>query len=661
MFRKNRTLSFDAKVSAVEKSTVTSRLKGKNAESYQPEESSRFRGKKRTADESTEYQTYSKPQLSSKPLVRPRKPNYPSSPLHGLKYKNPPRRMTKSGPVDSPSNPFAPTLESEKVGESSSPKYLLRPTNFTPLSEEPDLDFEPKSDSGKMSSESRTKGMPNRRDNKAPSYDRSRPEELLRYIEDVEKELLRAGVVVDQEKKDWLRHYADQRSADEWTVLETYPSDGGSFTDFKEELVSHYPEATDSLEGSIARLDKLCAKSRPLTIDNLSIVLEFIRGFKFEGRKLLRGKCISNREIVQKFLNCLDADLKKTVVWQVSQRSLNGVTTSDEGGRRTRHHTDPIEFEELLKVSENLVRSVDSYNTITTGSTTGTASRSSGNRAQHTILQRPMENATSPGTSDRMVQLLEDLNETMAKNTDVLVNMSKENGHRHGETTKSFETMHALMNTWQKNDKDRPCNQSYPIASNQNQAPTRRDGCFYCWAVGHFIANCEFLATDVAEGKVELHDNSSRVDLKKLPKDPSYLSPKDRVDRRWQNRKQFLLDDVSEDSIVDIAPAQRNLLSLQSNRNVRDKRDEIISELQEKARRATEERDMWKAVTGTRQPNVSVPTVSQMSQSVPQLPVQSPQMTMDPKSTELMSMLAAMMSQLSTNQGNTEKGFQSAQ
>lgn len=644
-------------MSAVEKSTVTSRLKGKNTEPYQPEESSRFKGKKRTADESTEYQAYSKPQSSSKEPARSRKPRHPLSSLRGLRHKNPPQRMTKSGPVDSPNNPFSSTLAPEKVGESSSPKYLLRPAEFTPLPNAPDIDLELKSDSDKMSSESRTKGMPNRRDNKAPSYDKNRPEELLRYIEDVEKELLRAGVVADQEKKDWLRHYADQRSADEWTVLETYPSDGGSFADFKEELVSHYPEATDSLEGSIARLDKLCAKSRPLTIDNLSTVLEFIRGFKFEGRKLLRGGCISNREIVQKFLNCLDPDLKKTVVWQVSQRSLNGVNTSDEGGRKTRHHTDPIEFEELLKVSENLVRSVDSYNTITAGSTT----RTSSTRTQHTILQRPMENPNSSGTSDRMVQLLEDLNETMAKNTDVLVNMSKESGQRHGETTKSLETMHTLMNTWQKNDKDRPCNPSYPIAPNQNQTSVRRDGCFYCWAIGHFIANCEFLATDVAEGKVELHDNSSRVDLKKLPKDPSYLSPKDRVDRRWQNRKQFHIDEVSEDSIVDIAPAQRNLLSLQSNRNVRDKKDELISELQEKARRATEERDMWKAVTGTRQPNVSVPTVPQMAQSVPQLPVQPPQMTMDPKSTELVSMLAAMMNLSSTNQGNTEKGFQSAQ
>jgi len=116
----------------------------------------------------------------------------------------------------------------------------------------------------------------------------------LNNIEDVKKEMRHAGVVVKQDKKDWLRYYADQRSSDKWTVLETYPSESGSFKDFKEELVSHYPEATDSLEGSLMHLDKLCTKSKPLMTEDLSVVLEFIRSFKFEGWKRLSGNCISN-------------------------------------------------------------------------------------------------------------------------------------------------------------------------------------------------------------------------------------------------------------------------------------------------------------------------------------------------------------------------------
>lgn len=640
-------------MSAAEKSTVASRLKGKDAEPYKPEESLRFHGRKRTFTESEEYLAYSPTEPLNQLPVQPRKIRPPSSSLHGLKTKSLPQRMTKSGPVDSPNNPFVSKLAPKKVGESSSTKFVLGPAEFTPVPETSIPEPEPKqvSDTVEMDSESR-KGMPNRRDNKAPSYDRNRPEELLRYIEDVEKELTRARVTVEQDKKDWLRHYADQRSSDEWTVLETYPSGKGSFADFKEELVSHYPEATDSLEGSIARLDKLCAKSTPLTSEHLSVVLEFIRSFKFEGRKLLRGGCISNREIVTKFLNCLDPELKKTVTWQMSQKTLNEVSPSDEERRKARHRTDPIEFETLLKVSEDLVRSFDSYNTITSGTPVKSATRT-----QHTILQRPVESLVPSGTHDRMVQLLEDMNESMAKNTDVLISMAKENSQRHGETTKSIETMHTLMNTWHKGGGDRPYNPPYPAAS--NQAPMRREGCHYCWIVGHFIADCQSLAADVTEGKLEAQDNGSRVDFKQFPKEPRNVSPRERVDLAWKNRKQFTVDDFPEDSFVTLTPTQTSV-TLQSNWNGRDsKKDDLISELKEKARRATEERDMWK-VTASRQANMSVPTAPQMPQVVPQPVAQSSQTAVDPKSAEFMTMLARMMS-LAANPESMEKGFPAAQ
>ena len=556
-------------MSSVDNSTVTSRLKRKDAEPYKPEESSRFKGRKRTFDESVEYLAYSKPKLPNKDPVRPRKIRQTLSPFRGLTQKRATQRMTKTGPVDSPNNPFVPQLPPKKLGESSTkPEFETDLSPLTPLPETPEQDR--KSKSG-MAFESR-KGMPNRRDNRAPSYNRSHPEELLRFIEDVEKELARANIDGDQDMKEWLRYYADQRSADEWTVLETYPLGHGSFEEFKEELVSHYPEATDSVEGSITRLDKLCAKSKPLTSENLSVMLEFIRGFKFEGRKLLAGGCISNREIVTKFLNCLDPELKRTVVWQVSQLAMKSVSSSTGKEREVtpRHHTDPIEFETLLKVLEGLVRSADSYSTIT-GSTTGTPTRAV-TRTQHTILQRPIEEPTMLSPNDRMVQLLEDLNESMAKNTDVLVNMSKENGQRHGETTKSFETMHTLMNAWHKGEPNK--------TNSSNQAPPR--GCYYCWAVGHYIAHCEFLAADVAEGKVQTQDNGTRMDLRTVPKDPSNLSPKDRVDRQWRSRKQFFAEDITEDSIVDLAPS--SLVTLQSNRAIHDKKDDLISDLQEKAR-----------------------------------------------------------------------------
>ena len=215
-----------------------------------------------------------------------------------------------------------------------------------------------------------------------------------------------------------------------------------------------------------------------------------------------------------------------------------------------------------------------------------------------------------------------------------------------------METMHTLLNMWHRNELGKPNLLTY-------QAPTCRDGCFYCWAIGHYIANCEFLATDIAEGKVETQEDGGRVDMRKLPKEPPYLSPKDRVDRAWRNRKQFTVKEFPKDPIITLAPT--GLVTLQSNHQVSDKKDKVISDLQERARRADEERDMWKAMTATRQSNMSVPTTSQVPQSVPQAAAQPAQMTMDPRSMELMSMFARVMNLPAMNQEGVEKGFTRAQ
>ena len=116
----------------------------------------RFGAGLRAAEESVEYQAYSNPKTLDEVPVRPRKPRKPLGSSCGLKNKDPHQRMTKSGPVDSPSNPFAPRQVPEKVSESSS-KYTLKPAWFTP---KPQLPV-PETETKEMSSELK-RGMPNR-------------------------------------------------------------------------------------------------------------------------------------------------------------------------------------------------------------------------------------------------------------------------------------------------------------------------------------------------------------------------------------------------------------------------------------------------------------------------------------------------------------------
>jgi len=398
--------------------------------------------------------------------------------------------------------------------------------------------------------------------------------------------------------------------------------------------ISYYSEAMDSLEGLITQLDKICTKSTPLTNEYLLVVLEFIRSFKFKGQKLLHGGCISNREIVAKFLSCLDSDFRKTVMWQMSQRSLNNVSSESEATRRkTHHYMDPIEFEALLKVSEDLAQSFNSYNVVTNGGTSGMTARSTV-RSPYIILQRWMEPATS---SDRMVHLLEDLNKLMARNMDILVNMSKEDSQCHVETTKSLEKMTMLLSSLLCKDKE---NKTIPSSQ-----PSWRK-CYYCWGPGHFIVECQFLTADIAEGKIEAH---ARIDSEQFTKESLNLSPRDRVDEQWKNAKAFFIEDLPEDGFVqlvsnglvtlqsdwnqdrtpffikdlpedgfvDLMPVCSDIITLNCNLNVRNKTDNLISDLQEKARCVTEECNMWK-VSATEQTNMSVPIAPRIYQNVPQ-------------------------------------------
>lgn len=60
---------------------------------------------------------------------------------------------------------------------------------------------------------------------------------------------------------------------------------------------------------------------------------------------------------------------------------------------------------------------------------------------------------------------------------------------------------------------------------------------------------------------------------------------------------------------MDLMP--NGLVTLQSNQNVHDRKDDLILELQEKARLVAEEHDMWKAVTA-KQGNMSVAPAPQV-------------------------------------------------
>src|SRR6202023_192814 len=86
--------------------------------------------------------------------------------------------------------------------------------------------------------------LPSRNCRKAPKFDSDNPEELLRYIKDVEFCLQAAGITDVAKMKEVSRKYADFRTANDLTTLKPYKS--GTWEEYKTELVSNYSEDANS-------------------------------------------------------------------------------------------------------------------------------------------------------------------------------------------------------------------------------------------------------------------------------------------------------------------------------------------------------------------------------------------------------------------------------
>lgn len=143
----------------------------------------------------------------------------------------------------------------------------------------------------------------------------------------MEDNFTEAGVTADDDKKEALGKYTDQQTEEEWAALATY--DTGTWEDFKKEIVNNYPEAKYAEEGTIAQLNEICKDHRRLSLGDTSELASLKRQFQTEAKKLLQPPaCISNRELVEKFLGCLTSDFEDRVLSRLALEDSKPVTVT---------------------------------------------------------------------------------------------------------------------------------------------------------------------------------------------------------------------------------------------------------------------------------------------------------------------------------------------
>ena len=147
-----------------------------------------------------------------------------------------------------------------------------------------------------------------------PSFSSKRPQELKRFLRQMEDLWQDAGIVDDKEKKSSMGKYADQESEEEWRELNAFAK-GISWEEFKEELIVNYPEAAEAERGTPARIRQLCRDTKGIKLGDLAALYAFRRAFIAEAKKLSRDPpAMANRELVGLFIGALAPELASEVM-----------------------------------------------------------------------------------------------------------------------------------------------------------------------------------------------------------------------------------------------------------------------------------------------------------------------------------------------------------
>jgi hypothetical protein len=146
----------------------------------------------------------------------------------------------------------------------------------------------------------------------APKFSKERPSELNRFLSRMEDWYTKAGTSLEDRITE-LGKYADIQSEKEWRHLKTYK--GKDWDAFKKELQGEYIEALDEEKGSLKELRRICKSHREIYSPDLAELQDLKREFIAEARCLLEPPAaLSNREAVDKFLDCLSDEFRDKIL-----------------------------------------------------------------------------------------------------------------------------------------------------------------------------------------------------------------------------------------------------------------------------------------------------------------------------------------------------------
>lgn len=110
--------------------------------------------------------------------------------------------------------------------------------------------------------------MPARGERAAPTFDQSKPRELIRFFEELEYLFERASLDKEPEKKKHVLRYVEFDVEQIWKTFPEYSDPQKSYKDFKSAILIHYPDASGDYVYSLRDMDLLIGERQRIGISN---------------------------------------------------------------------------------------------------------------------------------------------------------------------------------------------------------------------------------------------------------------------------------------------------------------------------------------------------------------------------------------------------------
>jgi hypothetical protein len=463
--------------------------------------------------------------------------------------------------------------EAEKQLEYQAEKHLEQQTGKF-LEYQPKVSIKQPKESIKQTNSQTEENLPFEMGNKtmitpgardAPKFSAKRPQELRRFVRQMEDLWKDAGITDDEEMKESLGKYADQESEEEWKALETYER-GTTWKEFREELLMNYPEAAEAERGTPARIKRLCKETLGIRLGDLAALYSFRRAFMAEAKKLTKPPAVvSNRELVELFIGSLSEPMAAAVLQFLGSRAGGNKSvaygkTIEKAVNTQRRPEDKYDLEEVCKAAIQVSESSQGmFYLMNNSSPEATSER------RVTLLNQPVLGNT-------WTQKLEEIENTQAAERDKLDIANKNMDTRFNELENMMKTLLAQVqggNTGIRKEVGKPGEPNVGIRlGNPGTIPKWGAGgrttnkCFYCGG-DHFIPECDEVKEDVKNGLVKLNmEGKIRLsDGGYIPNISGATTIKERVDRHYakKNSQYYLGNEEEEDVSVQVVsrlPAQ---------------------------------------------------------------------------------------------------------